>query len=167
MKTLARGALIACAGVIGPRWVRHRRAMYRDAATPVAGIDAEVLARYFSAPVMACVRVATVERIEDPAVYGLMRALGIRVPMELSTVAGMAFGDTVVMAGGEADEARRRSTLFHEMVHVVQYRRLGMREFCRQYVRGWTEGGYFGLALEVEAYAMQKRFDRGEEFEVG
>jgi len=135
-------------------------------AGPLAPDDAAVLSRYFSAPVLACVRVAAVDRIEDPEVYGLLRALGVRVPMDLSTVAGMAFGDTVVMTGRETD-LRRRSVVFHEMVHVVQYRRLGMREFCRAYVRGWMDGGYMGVGLEVEAYEMQARFDRGDDFVVG
>ena len=32
--------------------------------------------------------------------------------------------------------------IFHEMVHVVQYRLLGIDEFARLYVRGYLHGGY-------------------------
>ena len=154
--------LIAAAGVLGPVWIRHRRGVYREVGAPIGGEDARVLARYFSAPVLACVRVAVVERVEEAWVFEVMRAVGARLPVEMGTVSGMAFGDAVVLARGAG-----LSTLFHEMVHVVQYRALGLGGFAREYVKGWVESGsYEGIALERVVFEMQRRFDLGEEFEV-
>ena len=151
--------------MVGPAWVAVRRARYRAAGREIDGADRAVLARYFGAALLDSVRVAVVDRIENVALYGLMKSRRF-VPLDLTLVSGMAFDDTVVMTRGAWNGPRRMSTLFHELVHVAQYRRLGVRGFCREYVRGWLKGGYFGCWLEEEAYEMQGRFDGGEEFVV-
>ena len=53
--------------------------------------------------------------------------------------------------------------LFHEIVHVVQYRLLGVRGFAEQYIRGWARSGfdYREIPLEVEAYALEAEFADG------
>ena len=48
------------------------------------------------------------------------------------------------------------------MVHVLQYRLLGIEEFARLYVRGYLHGGYDGTPLEVCAYQLDGRFIMGE-----
>ena len=62
-----------------------------------------------------------------------------------------------------------RSTLFHEMVHVAQYRVLGLRRFADLYVKGFFNGGgYEGIPLEQQAYELETRFSRNpkEKFSV-
>jgi hypothetical protein len=50
--------------------------------------------------------------------------------------------------------------LFHELVHVEQYRQLGISRFSELYVRGFLNGGsYEAIPLEVNAYALQGRFE--------
>lgn len=55
-----------------------------------------------------------------------------------------------------------RSLLFHELVHVDQFRRLGVRGFVREYVRSLIEDGleYRKISLEIEAYDKQAEWDR-------
>ena len=49
--------------------------------------------------------------------------------------------------------------LFHEMVHVVQYRRLGAKMFAGLHVKGFfAAGGYHGIPLERCALEMEQRF---------
>jgi hypothetical protein len=44
-------------------------------------------------------------------------------------------------------------------VHVEQYRQLGIGRFAELYVRGFLAGGgYDGIPLEMQAYALDKRF---------
>jgi len=60
-------------------------------------------------------------------------------------------------------------TLFHELVHVVQYRVLGLKRFSELYVKGFLlRGGYARIPLEQQAYALGARFDEspGIEFSV-
>jgi hypothetical protein len=50
--------------------------------------------------------------------------------------------------------------LFHELVHVEQYRQLGIPRFAELYVRGFLGGGYDGIPLEINAYDLDGRFER-------
>jgi hypothetical protein len=51
--------------------------------------------------------------------------------------------------------------LFHELVHVEQYRQLGIPRFSELYVRGFLNGGsYEAIPLEVNAYMLEGRFER-------
>ena len=51
--------------------------------------------------------------------------------------------------------------LFDELVHVEQYRQLGILRFSELYVRGFLNGGsYEAIPLEVNAYSFEDRFRR-------
>ncbi len=158
-------ALVGLAGVLGPVWLWARRDAYSGIAEPLTRAQRAVLARYFEPALLDDVRVAVVEQVENPVVFGLLEVLGVDVPMSLETVSGMCYGNVLAVAR-HATAHGDLSTLFHELVHAVQMRRMGHAAFCRAYVRGWLEEGYPAFALETEAYVMQTRFDRGEVFEV-
>src|SRR5205085_5011574 len=50
--------------------------------------------------------------------------------------------------------------LFHELVHVEQYRQLGIPRFSELYVGGFLNGGsYEAIPLEVNAYTLGGRFE--------
>ena len=50
--------------------------------------------------------------------------------------------------------------LFHELVHVEQYRHLGIPRFAELYVRGFLGGGgYNGIPMEINAYELGGRFE--------
>jgi len=49
--------------------------------------------------------------------------------------------------------------LFHELVHVEQFHQLGIPWFSELYVRGFLSGGYDGIPLELNAYALGRHFE--------
>jgi hypothetical protein len=62
----------------------------------------------------------------------------------------ITFSDVVV-----SHEPFRNGLLFHELVHVEQYRQFGIPRFSELYVRGFLNGGsYEAIPLEVNAYAL-------------
>jgi hypothetical protein len=71
-------------------------------------------------------------------------------------MAATTFGDVVVSHVAFTD-----GLLFHELVHVEQYRQLGIPRFSELYVRGFLSGSrYDGIPLEVNAYALGGQFER-------
>ena len=92
----------------------------------------------------------------NPPFYGALVQMGFS-PAALPDFAHMAaitFVDTVV-----SHEAFTDRLLFHELVHVVQYEKLGLEGFANKYVRGFLTGGsYNAIPLEINAYDLDARF---------
>lgn len=69
-------------------------------------------------------------------------------------MAAITFCDVVV-----SHEPFTDHLLFHELVHVEQYKQLGIARFAELYVRGFLEGGsYEAIPLEINAYTLEDRF---------
>lgn len=78
----------------------------------------------------------------------------------------MAIGRTIIVAHDDrSTDLAWISLLFHELVHVVQYRLLGTPGLCARYIGEWQRAGfsYFEIGLEKCAYALQDEFDRRPE----
>jgi hypothetical protein len=151
-------------------WMCAARRRFLREARSLRDEERAALAAYFDADLLDRVRVADVERIDLPGAAVAMRLIGKGAASVCALPAGIALGDLVVIAraGRVADDLaagdRRTSVLFHELVHVAQYRVLGVRGFLTRYVGGWLANGreYAAIPLEIQAYSLQERFDRDE-----
>jgi hypothetical protein len=93
--------------------------------------------------------------IPEPRFYPIVRLLGVSGLPKMSAIGAITLVDVVAYP-----EELDLSTLFHELVHVVQYRVLGLRRFAKLYVSGFlTRGGYDEIPLESQAYELGERFD--------
>lgn len=144
---------------VGRSWVERERVRHRPHATPLEDATRARLAPFFAPPTLARARARVVERVEPPAAVAAARRLGIPLPLELDRVAGITFVDTVLVLDFVPDPGRV-ALLFHELVHVVQYDRLGVEGFVKRYVRGWLAAGrrYRAIPLEADAYALASRY---------
>ena len=69
-------------------------------------------------------------------------------------MAAITFHDVVVF-----HEPLSKGLLFHELVHVEQYRQLGIERFAELYVGGFLkEGRYESIPLEANAYWLEDRY---------
>ena len=94
--------------------------------------------------------------VPEPVLYPMVRWLGVRGLLDMSMIGAITLIDVVAYP-----EEIDLSTLFHELVHVVQYRVLGLRRFAKLYVGGFlTEGAYERIPLECQAYELGARFER-------
>ena len=150
----------------GAAWVERRREVHRPLADPLARDTLGAFGPYFEAATLDAVRVHWVPRIDPPwpvALWG-------RRPwaVDFGHVWGITYVDTVVLATEVVDDLRLLACLFHECVHVAQYRLYGSTGFVRRYVREWMEAGwrYRDIGLEREAYTLQRRFSDGGVFRV-
>ena len=100
-------------------------------------------------------KVVTVSRVPFPPVsrFGLPEFAS----HELMQFAGITFMDTFFLQQGQTSE----SLHFHELVHVVQWSRLGADNFLLAYGAGLAQFGYESSPLEQMAYSLQARFDDG------
>jgi hypothetical protein len=96
------------------------------------------------------------ERVANPDFYPMLRSLGLNNLPDQSTMAAVTFCDVVV-----SHEPFTDGLLFHELVHVEQYRQLGIPRFAELYVPGFLSGGsYEAIPLEVNAYTLGGRFEQ-------
>lgn len=161
-------AFLEYLAVEGLAWIRSQREGLRPGSAALTGEQRDRLAPYFRAETLDAVRYRLVERIENPDFYADLAAQGIDAPLDFSRMAGITFIDTIAIALPDPTEQELIELLFHEAVHVAQYRHLGEESFIAQYVQGWAGNGfdYFSIPLEQQAYALQWRFERGELFSV-
>jgi hypothetical protein len=104
----------------------------------------------------ARVVVLSEQRVSNPPFYAELMKMGFETASlpDFALMAAITFVDTVV-----SREAFTDRLLFHELVHVVQYERLGVQAFAGRYVRGFLSGGsYHGIPLEMNAYELDGRF---------
>ncbi len=100
--------------------------------------------------------VLTESRVLNPPFYVPLQRMGFTNLPNFSTMAAVTFRDVVVSHQPFSD-----GLLFHELVHVEQYRQLGIQRFSELYVRGFLSGGgYNGIPLEINAYDLGGRFER-------
>jgi hypothetical protein len=140
------------------QYITGQREQYAPRATPLTEPVKAELAGFFSPELLEHVRllVLTAERVVNPDFYPMLTGLGFNNLPDQSTMAAITFLDTVVSHGPLSDE-----TLFHELVHVEQYRQLGVPTFSALYVRGFLNGGgYDATPLEQNAYILSALFEQ-------
>jgi hypothetical protein len=135
----------------------HRRRLAPRAVAMPKDLQRSMRA-FFPASVLAETRIVRAT-MPEPILYPLVKLFGIKGILEMSSIGAITLVDVVAYP-----EELGRSTLFHELVHVVQYRVLGLQQFAQLYVTGFLEGGgYERILLERQAYELGARFDRRPE----
>jgi len=139
-------------------YIERQRQIYGRRAVPLDLNQKAATRPFFPESTLDSARVLVLagERVGNPPFYGELMRMGFEAG-SLPDFAGMAaitFVDTVVSHGPYENR-----TLFHELVHVVQYEKLGLAEFAARYVRGFLSGGsYEAIPLERNAYELDGRF---------
>ena len=77
--------------------------------------------------------------------------------METMQMAGVTYKDTYFINQLQQTE----SLHFHELIHVIQWERLGADDFLLAYGAGLMQFGYRACPFEKMAYDLQSGFERG------
>jgi len=139
-------------------YISAQRRKYVPRAVPLSVQQTAPLEPFFTREVLDNVRVLVLkgERVPNPEFYPMLRGLGFKNLPDQSGMGAITFCDVVV-----SHEPFSNGLLFHELVHVEQYRQLGLPRFSELYVRGFLNGGsYEAIPLEVNAYTLEDRFRR-------
>jgi hypothetical protein len=153
---LSREQVAQVSGLLA-QYIESQRSGYAPHAIPLSAEQKQAMAGFFSPQLIDSTRVLVLkgERISNPDFYPMLKNLGFENLPDQSTMAAVTLSDKVVSHVEFTDDL-----LFHELVHVEQYRRLGIPRFAELYVRGFLSGGsYEAIPLEMNAYALGARYE--------
>src|SRR5216683_2595661 len=151
-------AQIAQVSGLVAQYIATQRKMYAFRALQSSVQQRAAMDGFFSPQLLDGTRLLVLqgERVANPDFYPMLRSLGFNNLPDQSAMAAITFCDVVV-----SHESFSDGLLFHELVHVEQYRQLGIPRFSELYVRGFlTEGGYEGIPLERNAYLLGGRYQK-------
>jgi|ERR1035437_4216890 hypothetical protein len=139
------------------QYITTQRERYAPRAIQLSAHQRAAMNGFFSPQLLDSTRLLVLqgERVANPEFYPMLRGLGFKNLPDQSGMGAITFSDVVV-----SHEPFRNGLLFHELVHVEQYRQLGIPRFSELYVRGFLSGGsYEAIPLEVNAYTLEARFE--------
>ena len=139
------------------QYITAQRQKYSSRAIPLSAQQKATMTGFFSPQLLDSTRLLVLhgERVSNPEFYPMLKGLGFANLPDQSGMGAITFSDVVV-----SHEPFRNGLLFHELVHVEQYRQLGIPRFSELYVRGFLNGGsYEAIPLEVNANALERQFD--------
>jgi len=137
------------------QWIDQLLDVHANHARVVNTLGFTRLSACFPNELLDRTKVVSVERVPFPPVdrFGLPELTS----MQQMSFDGITFKDTFFLRQGYASEELH----FHELVHVVQWARLGIDNFLLAYGLGLLTFGYAQSPLERMAYALQRSFELG------
>lgn len=138
-------------------WIEDTVAPYRPRATPVAELELPHLGRYFSAELLQeakTVHLADLPPLPPLDEIGLEETSESEEPVIYEAI---TYGDTIFLG----EKTQSEDLYFHELVHVIQWNRLGKENFLFAYLAGLLDFGYRSNPLEKIAFGLQEKFRQG------
>lgn len=149
---------IEMASTFVSEYITKQQANYLSRAVNLAPGQKSAMNGFFREDLLDSVRILTLttERIENPGFYTMLRMFGFKNLPDFAQMAAVTFNQVVV-----SHQPITSSLLFHELIHVEQYRQLGgVKNFADLYVSGFLAGGgYDSIPLEINAYSLGSRFE--------
>jgi hypothetical protein len=140
-------------------YVTSSRKKYAPQAVPLTDAQRTAMQPFFSAAVLDSARLCVLRgtRVSNPSMYTMAKMMGIRNLPDFADMTAITFVDVIVSHHEFTD-----ALLFHELVHVVQYAQMDMKEFSARFINGFIQGGsYEEVPLEKMAHSLESRFSQG------
>jgi hypothetical protein len=137
-------------------YLRERRDHYFPLGTALTNHAKALMWPYFSATLLDRVRIVELagSRLPNPPFYGEYRALGFANLPEIAHMHSLTFLDVVVF-----NEKITERTLFHGLVHAVQFEVLGLARYTDLFVRSFVNTRlHFTVPLEAHAFSLESKF---------
>jgi hypothetical protein len=137
-------------------YLRQQRENYLPLAAPLTNHQKALMWPYFSAPLLDRIRIHELKgsRVPNPPFYEEYKALGFVNLPELTHMHSLTFLDVVVF-----NEKPTERTLFHGLVHAVQFDVLGLERYANLFVRSFLNTKlHFSVPLEAHAFSLESKF---------
>ena len=137
-------------------FLREQRERYFHSATPLTQHQKALMGGYFSPDMLERVQIVKLDgsRVPNPPFYEQARALGFTSLPEITHMHSLTFLDVIVF-----NEAVTERTLFHGLVHAVQFELLGLARYSSLFVRSFVNTRlHFSVPLEAHAFSLESKF---------
>jgi len=137
-------------------YLHEQREQFRPDGRPLSENHRVTMTPFFAPALLDKIRIVALEgrRISNPPFYAEARAQGLNSLPEFTHMASLTFEDVVVFHG---DIAAR--TLFHALVHAVQFEVLGLKRYTELFVRGFLRTrSHISVPLEAHAFTLESKF---------
>lgn len=135
-------------------WIDGILEEHKREAVVVSSLGFRSLPQYFPQHLLDKAKVVSVSSVPFPPLLKL--GLPELSHMERMSLEAVTYKDTFFVQ----ESQRSESLHFHELIHVVQWERLGVDNFLLAYGVGLVQFGYEGSPLERMAYILQQSFER-------
>ncbi len=138
-------------------WLHQQREHYFASGVSLTEQYKALMGRYFSRSLLDQVRVLELEgqRLPNPPFYEEAKTLLANLP-DLTHMASLTFLDVVVF-----NEKLTERSLFHALVHAVQFQLLGLERYAELWIRAFVNTKlHFTVPLEAHAFSLESEFVR-------
>lgn len=141
-------------------WMREQREKFLPSSHSLSDEQVRNLQPFFSSQILSRLRIvdasATGQKIPYPPFYEKVRAGGARVVPDAAHMTAMPFIDVAVF-----NRKPTLRTLFHTLVHVVQFEAVGIERVMKGYFETLNESGlWMVVPYEEQAYQLDARYTR-------
>ncbi len=137
-------------------YLREQREYFRPNAQPLSAEQRRTMAPFFAPSLLEKIRIVTLKnaRVANPPFYAEARAQGLTNLPEFSNMPSLTFDDVLVFHHDIADR-----TLFHGLVHAVQFEILGLERYTELFVRSFLRTrSHISVPLEAHAFTLESKF---------
>jgi hypothetical protein len=139
-------------------YLRQQRDHYLPASRPLSHEHKDLMGSYFALTLLDHIRFVELQgqRLTPPDFYAEARALGFDNLPEITHMDSLTFVDVVVF-----NEVLSERSLFHALVHAVQFQILGVERYTELFVQSFLRTRtHFTVPLEAHAFALTSKFLR-------
>jgi hypothetical protein len=139
-------------------YLRAERERYLSSALPLFPEHRKFMQPYFEPDLLNEVRFVQLlgTRLSNPPFYAEAKNLGFLNLPDISHMNSMTFLDVLVF-----NEQLTERSLFHALVHAVQFRVLGIERYTELFVRNFVNSRFhFLVPLEAHAFHLESKFAR-------
>ncbi|MGA7908673.1 MAG: hypothetical protein WCA16_14790 [Candidatus Sulfotelmatobacter sp.] len=137
-------------------YLREQRERYLPAAVALSARQKAVLGPYFAGTLLDQIRIVELHgaRVPNPPFYAEAVDLGFLNLPQVAHMTSLTFLDVVVF-----NEKFSERSLFHALVHAVQFQVLGLERYTNLFVRSFVDTKFhFSVPLEAHAFSLESRF---------
>lgn len=136
------------------RYIEQNSRRYRSIGRKLTIREHEALGRFFEADLLLRARAANADVPLPPRIQKVAIFFGMDALLQPELTAAITFNNVIVHA-----QPISMRVLFHELVHVEQYKQLKVAGFAQRYVRAFLRSGkYDEIPLERHAYELDARY---------